>query len=102
MLALRCGKPNLPGRGDRQSSSFDKSVFSVSGLPSSSGRAFTKQKNIRIPGAGMSGTKGKESKFKVMEDGLTLVLVIVLCLVLRPLISAILRGLGSSEHRRDR
>jgi len=50
----------------------------------------------------MSGTKGKESKFKVMEDGLTLVLVIVLCLVLRPLISAILRGLGSSEHRRDR
>lgn len=37
-----------------------------------------------------------------MEDGLTLVLVIVLYLVLRPLISAILRGLGSSEHRRDR
>ena len=37
-----------------------------------------------------------------MEDGLTLVLVIVLCLVLRPLISAILRGIGSSEHRRDR
>ena len=28
--------------------------------------------------------------------------VSVLCLVLRPLISAILRGLGSSEHRRDR
>lgn len=50
----------------------------------------------------MSGKKGKESKFKVMEDGLTLVLIIVLCLVLRPLISAILRGLGSSEHRRDR
>ena len=37
-----------------------------------------------------------------MEDALTLVLIIVLCLVLRPLISAILRGLGSSEHRRDR
>lgn len=37
-----------------------------------------------------------------MEDGLTLVLVIVLCPVLRPLISSILRGLGSSEHRRDR
>lgn len=38
----------------------------------------------------------------VMEDGLTLVLVIALCLVLKPLISAILRGIGSSEHRRDR
>lgn len=35
--------------------------------------------------------KGKESKLKVMEDGLTLVLVIVLCLMLRPLISTILR-----------
>ena len=78
------------------------SVFSASGLPSSSGRAFPKQKNTRIPGPESPGHKGKESKFKVMEDGLTLVLVIVLCLVLRPLISAILRGIGSSEHRRDR
>jgi hypothetical protein len=89
-------------RGVGQSSSFDKSVFSASGLPSSSGRAFPKQKNTRIPGSESPEHKGKESKFKVMEDGLTLVLVIVLCLVLRPLISAILRGLGSSEHRRDR
>ena len=37
-----------------------------------------------------------------MEDALTLVLIIVLCLFFKPLISAILRGLGSSEHRRDR
>ena len=33
-----------------------------------------------------------------MEDVLTLVLIIILCLLLKPLISAILRGLGSSEH----
>ena len=45
--------------------------------------------------------KGKRNQFEVMEDALTLVLVIVLCLLLKPLISAILRGLGSSEHRRD-
>ena len=37
-----------------------------------------------------------------MEDALTLVLIIVLCLLLKPFIAAILRGLGSSEHRRDR
>lgn len=37
-----------------------------------------------------------------MEDVLTLVLIIILCLLLKPLISAILRRLGSSEHRRDR
>ena len=37
-----------------------------------------------------------------MEDVMTLVLIIVLCLVFKPLIAAILRGLGSSEHRRDR
>ena len=38
----------------------------------------------------------------VMEDVMTLVLIIVLCLLFKPLISAVLRGLGSSEHRRDR
>ena len=37
-----------------------------------------------------------------MEDALTLVLVIVLYLLLKPLVAAILRGLGSSEHARDR
>ena len=63
--------------------------------------AFRKQKNIRIPGAGRPETKGKKS-FEDMEDTLTLVLIIVLCLVFKPLIAAILRGLGSSEHRRDR
>ena len=98
---LRCVKPDLLS-GETDNLPPGGSVFSVSGLPSSSGWAFPKQKNTRIPGAGRSGTKGKESKFKVMEDALTLILIIVLCLVLRPLISAILRGLGSSEHRRDR
>ena len=63
---------------------------------------FRKQKNIRIPGAGKTGTKGKRNQFWVMEDALTLVLVIVLYLLLKPLVAAILRGLGSSEHRRDR
>jgi hypothetical protein len=33
---------------------------------------------------------------------LTLVLIIVLFVIFKPLIAAILRGLGSSEHRRDR
>lgn len=37
-----------------------------------------------------------------MEDELTLVLVIFLCLMLRPPISTILRGLGCSEQSRDR
>ena len=37
-----------------------------------------------------------------MEDAFTLVLIIVLCVLLKPLIGAILRGFGSSEHRRDR
>ena len=66
------------------------------------GLAFRKQKNIRIPGAGRPLNKGKRNEFVIMEDALTLVLIIVLCLLLKPLISAILRGLGSSEHRRDR
>ena len=49
------------------------------------------------------GLEQREKKwFEVMEDALTLVLIIVLCLLLKPLVAAILRGLGSSEHRRDR
>ena len=54
------------------------------------------------PGPEGSKKKGKRNEFVIMEDALTLVLVIVLCLLLKPLISAILRGMGSSEHRRDR
>jgi hypothetical protein len=46
--------------------------------------------------------EGKRNEFEIMEDALTLVLIIVLCLLLKPLIAAILRGFGSSEHRRDR
>ena len=90
------------GRGDGQSSSR-KGAYSPSPacLHLPAGLSQSRKKHAS-PGPESPEHKGKESKFKVMEDGLTLVLVIVLCLVLRPLISAILRGLGSSEHRRDR
>lgn len=37
-----------------------------------------------------------------MDDLLTLVLIIVLFKVLKPLIKAILRGMGSSENGRDK
>ena len=37
-----------------------------------------------------------------MEDVLTIILIVVLCVVLKPILGAILRGFGSSEHRRDR
>ena len=104
-LALRYGKPNLPeGVTDNlplltRASSLSPACLHLPWL------AFPRQKNIRIPGAGKvwnKREKKKESKFRFMEDALTIVLIILLCLVLRPLISAILRGLGSSEHRRDR
>ena len=103
-FTLRYVKPDLRSRGAGQSSSFDKSVFSVSGLPSSSGIRFPDAEKNTHPGAGRSGIEGKRKRIKVqvMEDALTVVLVIVLCLLLKPLISAILRGMGSSEHRRDR
>ena len=90
------------GRGGGQSSSR-AGVYSPSpACLHLIGLAFRKQKNIRIPGAGRPGIKGIRNDFVIMEDALTLVLVIVLCLLLTPLISAILRGMGSSEHRRDR
>ena len=63
---------------------------------------FPKAERHTHPRGRKAWKKGKRNQFKVMEDALTLVLVIVLCLLLKPLISAILRGLGSSEHRRDR
>ena len=90
------------GRGGGQSSSRTGSYCPSPACLHLTGFAFRKQKNIRIPGAGRPGTKGKRNEFVIMEDALTLVLIIVLCLLLKPLISAILRGLGSSEHRRDR
>jgi hypothetical protein len=63
---------------------------------------FPKAEKYTHPRGRKAWKKGKRNQFEVMEDALTLVLVIVLCLLLKPLISAILRGLGSSEHRRDR
>ena len=36
------------------------------------------------------------------DDLLTVILVVVLCILLKPVIGASLRGFGSSEHRRDR
>ena len=78
------------------------SVFSVSGLPSSDRARFPKAEKYTHPRGRKARNKGKRNEFVIMEDALTLVLVIVLCLLLKPLISAILRGMGSSEHRRDR
>ena len=63
---------------------------------------FPKAEKYTHPRGRKAWKKGKRNQFWVMEDALTLVLVIVLSLLLKPLISAILRGLGSSEHRRDR
>lgn len=90
------------GRGDGQSSSRGGAYSPPPACLHLYGLTSRKQKDIRIPGAGRPETKGKENEFEIMEDALTLVLVFVLCLLLKPLISAILRGLGSSEHRRDR
>ena len=89
------------GRGDGQSSSR-KGAYSPSPaclhLP-----AGLSQSRKKHASPGPEGLKQREMKsFEVMEDVLTLVLIIVLCLVFKPLIAAILRGLGSSEHRKDR
>ena len=90
------------GQGRRTIFLPDGSVFSVSGLPSSLRARFPKAEKYTHPRGRKARKKGKRNEFVIMEDALTLVLVIVLCLLLKPLISAILRGLGSSEHRRDR
>lgn len=37
-----------------------------------------------------------------MSDLVTLIIVVVLFLVLKPVVKAVLRGMGSSDHRRDR
>ena len=37
-----------------------------------------------------------------MDDLLTLILVVVLFKVLKPIVKAILRGMGSSENGRDK
>jgi len=69
------------------------------GLPP---HAFTKQKNMTVPGAERRKTEGKRIKIKVMEDVTTIILIVVICFLLKPILGAILRGFGSSEHRRDR
>ena len=97
---MRQARPAL--RGDGQSSSLRERILRLR-LAFIFRQGFPKAEKYTHPlGRKVRNIREKESKFKVMEDGLTLVLVIVLCLVLRPLISAILRGMGSSDHRRDR
>ncbi len=90
------------GQGRRTIFLPDGSVFSASGLPSSSRARFPKAEKYTHPRGRKVRNKGKRKEFETMEDALTLVLIIVLCLLLKPLIAAILRGFGSSEHRRDR
>ena len=90
------------GQGRRTIFLPDGSVFSVSGLPSSYRARFPKAEKYTHPWGRKAWNEGKRNEFEIMEDALTLVLVIVLCLLLKPLVAAILRGLGSSEHRRDR
>ena len=100
-LALRCVKPglragetyNLPPVWERILRL--RLAFIYTGLLPESRKKYASPEP--------EGQEEREKKsIEVMEDALTLVLVIVLCLLLKPLISAILRGLGSSEHRRDR
>ena len=55
---------------------------------------------MTIPGAERRKTEGK--RIKVMEDVTTIILIVVICFLLKPILGAILRGFGSSEHRRDR
>lgn len=58
------------------------------------------RKNRTVPGAERRKTKG--IRFKIMDDAMTIILVVVLFILLKPILGAILRGFGSSEHRRDR
>ena len=52
--------------------------------------------------------KGKKNNFDVdkrlasMSDLGALIIVVVLFLILKPVVKAILRGMGSSSYRRDR
>ena len=55
---------------------------------------------MTVPGAERRKTEGK--RIKVMEDVTTIILIVVICFLLKPVLGAILRGFGSSEHRRDR
>ena len=57
---------------------------------------------MTVPGAERRKTEGKRIKIKVMEDVTTIILIVVICFMLKPILGAILRGFGSSEHRRDR
>ena len=90
------------GRGGGQSSSRTGSYCPSPACLHLTGLAFRKAEKYTHPRGRKARNKGKRNEFVIMEDALTLVLVIVLCLLLKPLISAILRGMGSSEHRRDR
>lgn len=96
---MRQARPAL--RGDGQSSSLRERILRLR-LAFIFRPDFPKAEKYTHPRGRKAWKKGKRNQFEVMEDALTLVLVIVLCLLLKPLISAILRGLGSSEHRRDR
>lgn len=58
------------------------------------------RKNRTVPGAERRKTKGK--RIMSMDDAMTIILVVVLFILLKPILGAILRGFGSSEHRRDR
>ena len=53
-----------------------------------------------VKGAERRKTKGK--RIMSMDDAMTIILVVVLFILLKPILGAILRGFGSSEHRRDR
>ncbi len=101
-LALRGVKPDPRSRGDGQSSSRTGAYSPSPACLHLSGIRFPKAEKYTHPRVRKGRNKGKRNEFKVMEDALTLVLIIVLCLLLKPLVAAILRGLGSSEHRRDR
>jgi hypothetical protein len=57
---------------------------------------------MTVPGAERWKTEGNRIKTKVMEDITTIILIVEVCFLLKPILGAILRGFGCSENRRDR
>ncbi len=100
-LIRRCVKPDLRAGETDNLPPLGESIVRLR-LASIHRIRFAKAEKYTHPRGRKDRNIREKKQFWVMEDALTLVLVIVLCLLLKPLISAILRGLGSSEHRRDR
>ena len=100
-LANRCVKPDLRAGETDNLRPIGERIVRLR-LASLLEFSLFESRKYRHPRGNKARNKGKRNEFVIMDDALTLVLIIVLCLLFKPLIAAILRGLGSSEHRRDR